>query len=103
MHEIGNSLWMVPTVILGNALIPLVPGAAHLDSHDRLTQFLVTLNAAAYASAACALCYHVATRGYGVPRGAAFGGVLVFAFASQLLPYSRMLFDGLAAGLLLAV
>jgi hypothetical protein len=101
MHEIGNSIWMLPTVAVADMLTPLLSHLTKSDRQDRLALFLITFNAAAYVAAACAGCYYVANRHFGVAKRSALLAALILGLSSQMLAYSDNLYDGIAAGLLL--
>jgi len=104
-HEIGNSLWMMPTVVFGDLSGAVLRRLSifHLDKSDRLALFLIVFNAAFYVAVSCMACYYIATRGYGVSRRIAFAAALILAFGSLMLPYSKNLFDGVAAGTFLTI
>jgi hypothetical protein len=100
MHEIGNSIWMLPTVAVADFFATQLY-VVRPDRQDRLPLFLITFHAAMYVAGSCAACYYLANRCFGVAKKYSLLAALIMGVSSQMLAYSDFLFDGLSAGLLL--
>jgi hypothetical protein len=100
VHEIGNMLFMLPWVALGDGLTAILGRHLPLDRQDRLTMFLVCLNAPLAIAAMCGALVWILTYCFGVASRIAFTAALAFGFGSMAFEYSKVLFDGVAASAL---
>jgi hypothetical protein len=99
-HEAGNALPLLPVVWLTRH--PASGRAAPLtDSSGRMTAFLASFVPAVYNALLVAVFCHLLQTRFGFDARTAATASLALGLATILLPYARMLFDGVLAGLLI--
>ncbi|HEU5117450.1 MAG TPA: glycosyltransferase family 39 protein, partial [Isosphaeraceae bacterium] len=101
-HEFGNTLFLLPTAFVNHLLSQTLTRAGMSPERIELAEnFVMSFQAGLYVALILAFLYHILNRVYGQPSRTAFLACCVLAFTSFLWTYSRELFDGVLASLLM--
>jgi len=98
-HELGNAIPLLPTVFIGNMITQRVNQRfrQYLDESDRITKFLVSFHPCVYIAVTILFLFLLLHKGLGIALDKSILTSLAYGFGSMLVPYSRMLWEGVLA------
>jgi hypothetical protein len=103
-HEFGNVLLLLPTAVANHAFVRILTSSGvGPEKVGRAWQFVLPFQGSLYAALTLLFLYLMLVEEFGLTGRQAFAGCLFLATCTYFWTYSRTLFDGLLAGLLLTV
>lgn len=101
-HEIGNAIALVPTVFVAERARVLAADGMGEALGASLERALLPMAAAVYVALTLMAFYRLSVDALQVPLATALVATAALGTTTILLPYSRMLFDGVLGGMLVA-
>jgi len=100
-HEIGNTLFMLPTALFNVLLANLLAGRLSSDLIDRLQQFIISFQPSVYSALTLMGFYGILKTGFKQRPGYSLLATAGLAFTSFFWAYTRNLYDGVLCTTLL--